>query len=286
MTGYRKLPYRPWTPDEEGFLKDNYAEMGKQGVAITLGRTPEAIGVRAFVLGARSKRSLAIDSIRHDYFLDVRTPEQAYILGLLAADGNVRERKETSFHPQVSITLKPEDRPVLEFTRDQIAPAFRLHRMGRYWTFAITSRQIADDLARFNIRPRKTYSYSWPDALPDALVPSFVHGYYDGDGCMVTRVPKPGHTPWPLIQITSNQQGFLCSLADVVERHTGVRFGGPYSHKDVWVVRTSANKAKRLDEWLQADGLGMRRKSWAYRQNGGDIGSSSEYRLEESKYSL
>jgi len=45
----------------------------------------------------------------------------------------------------------------------------------------ITSEKICADLARYNVIPRKTWSYI-PVPLNTEMMPHFVRGYFDGDG--------------------------------------------------------------------------------------------------------
>jgi hypothetical protein len=47
----------------------------------------------------------------------------------------------------------------------------------------IYSKQMINDLARFNIGQRKSLTYEFPDWLMDhSLVSHFMRGYFDGDG--------------------------------------------------------------------------------------------------------
>jgi hypothetical protein len=55
--------------------------------------------------------------IVHDYFHTIDNPRKAYLLGLLAADGNVLETT-----PRVTLELAMKDRELVEFFRDEVAP--------------------------------------------------------------------------------------------------------------------------------------------------------------------
>ena len=53
----------------------------------------------------------------------------------------------------------------------------------------ITSSKIYNDLARFNIVPRKTLIYKFPKWLINhPLMHHFLRGYIDGDGCFRSRL--------------------------------------------------------------------------------------------------
>jgi hypothetical protein len=124
---------------------------------------------------------------RHDFFRDVRTEAQAYWLGFLAADGSVS-------HRYVSIGLAAKDRDHLVRFLDSIGSAhkiedkvYRLHWKGAEKEYpscrvSIASPEMVNDLASYGIVPRKCQSVPWP-TLPDDLLPHYLRGYFDGDGC-------------------------------------------------------------------------------------------------------
>jgi len=90
--------------------------------------------------------------VRHDYFSRLQSPRQAYVLGLLAADGNV-------FGPRVAIELSAKDKQLTELVRDELAPGIKLRSRPRgsigMVVFSVTSRQLASDLAYLGVTERK-----------------------------------------------------------------------------------------------------------------------------------
>src|SRR2546430_2300095 len=67
--------------------------------------------------------------VRHHYFAALEKPVQAYVAGLLAADGNVLARQK-----RVTLELSTQDRDLVLLVRDQLAPRFpvrqRIRRNG------------------------------------------------------------------------------------------------------------------------------------------------------------
>src|SRR6266516_5012206 len=59
--------------------------------------------------------------VRHDYFATMDEPLQAYIAGLLAADGNVLARQR-----RISLELSIRDQDLVHLVRDQLAPGFNV----------------------------------------------------------------------------------------------------------------------------------------------------------------
>src|SRR6185437_3005752 len=80
------------------------------------------------------------DLVRHDYFHQIDSPMKAYILGFLAADGNLLAR----FH-RLTVELSVKDCALLALLRDELAPGCSLRtriRRGReYVILNFTSHQ-------------------------------------------------------------------------------------------------------------------------------------------------
>ncbi len=67
--------------------------------------------------GLTDKRRAQMALVRHDYFNHIELPIQAYVLGLLASDGNV-----ASDRPRIQFSVHEEDRILTEIVRDELAP--------------------------------------------------------------------------------------------------------------------------------------------------------------------
>src|SRR2546421_6685682 len=67
--------------------------------------------------GLPDKRRTQMDLVRHDYFHRIDHPVQAYVLGLLASDGNV-----ASDRPRIQFSVHEEDKILTEIVRDELAP--------------------------------------------------------------------------------------------------------------------------------------------------------------------
>ena len=48
----------------------------------------------------------------------------------------------------------------------------------------MTSREMVNDLKALGLSQNKTYNLKWPDKIEKELIPHFVRGYFDGDGCV------------------------------------------------------------------------------------------------------
>lgn len=112
--------------------------------------------------------------------------EMAYILGFVAADGNVTKRKDRKDSYIFNITNKEKD--ILLKIRDLICPNRKLgtKRSGYtgkkdYYYLQLSDRQICKDLIKLGIIPRKTYSFELP-LIPKKYFSDFTRGFFDGDG--------------------------------------------------------------------------------------------------------
>lgn len=124
------------------------------------------------------------------YFAQINTPHKAYDLGLIASDGCVTDRGH------ILLWLNKKDVQLVTQVRDRIAPAMPIHKKREAYGFSIGSQEMAKDLAKFGIVPRKTLNLDWPKELPEDLIVFFLLGYFDGDGSF-HRYTKDGiRTYW------------------------------------------------------------------------------------------
>lgn len=134
-----------------------------------------------------------------DYFETINTPDKAYFLGLLAADGNVYKRDRNQ--AIIRLSLKSEDKYILDIMREYVGSNKPLRIQTKnvnnilhyYYSLELVSDKMAEDLSKYNIVPRKTYDIVMPE-LPKHLQSHYIRGYFDGDGS-VTVNKGAYHTP-------------------------------------------------------------------------------------------
>lgn len=108
----------------------------------------------------------------------------AYILGLIASDGNVAKKGN-----QISIQLLSKDRDILKKIKNVTKSS---HPLDRYVTkdgkdttkFAVHSAEWKKDLANYGIVPAKTFNLTPPLFLHPSYKIDYIRGYFDGDGCI------------------------------------------------------------------------------------------------------
>lgn len=199
--------------------------------AVAVGRTH---GVhQASVLNILARRNIQTRSLeqttrnpnhRHDFFTSIDTDAKAWVLGLIASDGNVAARANS-----ITIGLKAEDADALEKLRDLACPTSRVarrmcrdsrtKRLVEYAILCWNSRQATSDLARHGITPAKSKTLR-PWAGPTELMPAYWRGMLDGDGSWVRYFRSGRMTATCQLSLTG-AQAVVEGFRDFVQEATG-----------------------------------------------------------------
>ena len=125
-------------------------------------------------------------SYDESYFEKINTPEKAYFLGLIYADGcNTRKG--------LSIVLAKEDGYILENFKEKIQYTGKLYFKKRCkeqykdcLALNITSDKLSKQLIKLGVVPAKSLILTFPseEIVAKELQSHFIRGYFDGDGCI------------------------------------------------------------------------------------------------------
>lgn len=257
---------RAFTPEEDSYLLENFESLPIGQVAAHLGRNPGSIKHRTRPLGlmnqAARQRQKVLAALRPDYFSQIDTPVKAYVLGLMASDGNVATTKNG-----IGIKLHPKDTELVALVRDELSPATPLRSYTQaplpgytaqrpYVTFKIGCAQMKTDLAVLGITPRKSSTIQYPE-LPPHLENSFILGCFDGDGTLLSA-RGPSYWKWELY---SASESFLVATREAVHRHTGLELRKGIKKEGLYLLNLSGGRSIQvLDAWLHADMPGLARK--------------------------
>lgn len=176
---------KKWSEEDIAILKQFYGkEQGKE-IAIRLGRSTNAVAIKANSLGLRGNPSETRRRyhLNDDFFSRHESLLTCYWAGFIAADGNISSRKKAN----VRIKLKSVDWDHLEKFKRSIESDGNFSKIHQndysYCEFSIFSEKIVNDLAWFNITPKKSLTLK-PPPLSGPAAMSFIIGYIDGDGCI------------------------------------------------------------------------------------------------------
>lgn len=166
-----------WTDEEEKTLRNLYPTEPTRFVAKTLGRSMGAVGTYANKIGLIKTEKHRRYRVNRWAFSPL-TPESAYVLGFILADGCIQGNAVTMASTDLSIIEKIQkvlrsNHPILETWSNKSSKfAYRI---------ALYDKQIISDLSSLGITPRKSLTATLPD-IPDNLFFHFLRGYFDGDG--------------------------------------------------------------------------------------------------------
>lgn len=129
--------------------------------------------------------------IDEKYFDVIDTPDKAYIIGLLYADGY----NNMSSH-RVSLSLQETDKSILEKIRECIdydCPLIfkdynsKNPNWQNQYELSITRKYLSEQLAKLGVVQNKSLILTFPQWLDSNLYFDFIRGYFDGDGHISTK---------------------------------------------------------------------------------------------------
>jgi len=142
------------------------------------------------------------------------SPDMAYILGFLFADGNmVKTKRGTHF-----VAMYTADRDLLVSIAESIESNHRIGERrngpGVVYVLQIGSKELFEDLVLLGLTPNKARRMRLPE-IPEKYIGDFVRGYFDGDGNVWTGLlNKKRRKPTSAIttSFTSASDDFLSNL--------------------------------------------------------------------------
>lgn len=132
-----------------------------------------------------SENNRIFDRDQH-YFDKIDTPNKAYTMGLIYADGN-----NFTKHNALTISLQESDKKVLERIKDELKYEGQLRRRNlseknknyKNQVFLnINDEYISKRLEELGVVDAKSLILTFPEWLDKTLYSHFIRGYFDGDG--------------------------------------------------------------------------------------------------------
>lgn len=148
-----------------------------------------------------------------NYFEEINTPEKAYFLGLMYADGNVRGGA-------CSISLQEEDKHILyDFKKAlkshnniSLVPKKKQHHSNQYRIY-FCSVKIVKDMISLGCIPNKSNIISELPKIKNDLYKYFILGYFDGDGSIIQDKRKAKSLKWSVV----GNYNFLLEIRNVLD---------------------------------------------------------------------
>ena len=199
-------------------------------------------------------------SVNDEYFDNIDTQNKAYVLGFLFAYGNNCMQKST-----IRIALQEKDRDILEKIRIDIGSNKPLclkssenkrnngegYDYKDQYALDVCNKHWCERLSELGCVHNKSLVLKFPDYLSDEMLPHFIRGYFDGDGCIVNA--KSGNHN---INLTSTKD-FCVSVQNIVFNLFGIKsYIRPASNKNgitsVWTLSKKQDIKTFLD-WIYKD---------------------------------
>ena len=203
-----------------------------------------------------------IYNVDEDFFKQINTPESAYILGFLYADGNVHSKLN-----QIKLKLQESDKYILNDIKSKLKYSGPLHFYKKkkdthqnQYSLVISNPKIHRDLCKWGVVPNKTFHLKFPQFLDNFLLSHFVRGYFDGDGCFYIDY-KRNSAEWSMISTTSFCNSFKNILMDEFQIKSVIQ------HDNRWSSGIDRIRVRRkkdiinLCKWMYNDaGMFLHRK--------------------------
>jgi len=290
----RKTPPKDfeWTEVMLAAIRERYEAEGAGKLAeefgvrrMTVYRKATDLGLHTIAGRAIAGRVRAESNAKLDiHYFDQWSPNMAYILGFLFADGCVQ-----SDLGSVSVVVSAKDVAVLEFIRKELKSEHTIYKVeGKQHSGPLQGNQrnhrairslslgstvLVESLVKRGMHPRKTYRDDQFPEVPDDAMPHFIRGHFDGDGC--ASVPKvKTHCSVSFVgseKFIRAEHAALVRLVGMSERKIHVRSGKTTAYAEsVWSSQDDLQKfinyiyppgygfclerkKKVLDDWLAAD---------------------------------
>lgn len=174
------------------------------------------------ISGERGLLSNRIYDINEDYF-KVINKESAYILGFIAADGNVYVRDGGTY--VLTIGLSSIDSDFLNMIKSKLGYSGEvLHKKvycaGKQYDSSelkINSKTMIEDLIELNITPRKSLTLQYPN-IDDEYFIDFFRGFFDGDGSVGVQKTS-SITPQIRFRVFSGSKSFIETIQEKLTHH-------------------------------------------------------------------
>lgn len=126
-----------------------------------------------------------------EHFFDIiDTPEKAYILGLIAADGSVSDYSMRLSMMDKDIIQKTAN--TIKYTGEIILPTTKGKQKHQQYMLILNSVYTINSLNNVGIKHGKTENLKFPtpDIVSSDLIRHWIRGFHDGDGSLIAPTTK------------------------------------------------------------------------------------------------
>src|SRR3989344_4990761 len=176
---------KPWTNNEIEFLRSNIGKMTYKNMGEFINRSYSSIQskIRYLPFQKKVKKHLV-----NSNFFKSWSPEMSYVLGFIAADGNICHSGRAH-----TLHIACDDRDVIKKIKLAMEYEGPIHQKSRpsnkkiSYSLRICDPIIFNDLLALNVTERKSLTLCPPENIPAVYLRHFIRGYFDGDGTVSMR---------------------------------------------------------------------------------------------------
>lgn len=233
-------PYKGYCRD---YIKKYFGQMSQREIARRLNIGKTTINNWSSKLGLHFKKHTS-----NEKFFQSWTPEMAYILGYISADGNVTWNEIKGYY-SLTITAAEKDKEHLEKIRKRFNSTKPLlyGKSTKSYRLIINSKQICLDLMEFGILPRKSLILKFPN-LPEEYLVDYIRGYIDGDGSL--KFYKRPRSPYFELSICSGSREFIEALENKIFSKLSINSKISKTKNTCFLLRYSCKRGLALAEWI------------------------------------
>lgn len=246
-----------WSKEEDRMISALYHDASKEEIMRNVpGRSWSSITSRAQRMGIK-RRDVKQYSVVSDYFSSIDNDAKAYWLGIMASDGYVCGKNK------VALCLSEKDANLVDDFVSEVCPDCQIRSLPRTSSVRaqFSDSRMRQDLEKYGIVPRKSYSLVWPSALSEQYSMPFILGLFDGDGCL-TR--SSGRWRWSLSGTESILEEAKSRLENLFDMDMGSIYHYPSGKTRMCTIQTSGEKVIMIDAHMMQYNIGLRRKRIAW----------------------
>lgn len=226
-----------------------------------LGRTVDAVKLKSRKLGLKRKSKYYY---RKDYFRDIATPNQAYWLGFIYADGYVTKEKGKPNTYSVGIELSNIDELHLKNFNKDIEGNLcisKRHRDNKYkgkriigdiCSIRLYCSEMGMDLIKHGCCLNKSLIKSAPVDVPHVLIRDFIRGYFDGNGSITSSFNYKVKCSYPKLTIASGSLEFIKWLSLYLAKE-GINNSYYSDGNNCYKIQVSANSINYFLDYIYKD---------------------------------
>lgn len=128
-----------------------------------------------------------IYNFNEHFFSNLDAPEKAYVLGVLFSDGCIYRSNEKEMY-SIIISQAEDRKDIIEKISSLLNSNYPIHSKKTtgqtQYELRIKSNIMGEDLINLGCTPNKSLTLKFPNYIPANLMPHFIRGYFDGDGCI------------------------------------------------------------------------------------------------------